>query len=55
VEGAGVAGHPLRDDLGVFVYEDAHIVLRSVGERFEGVDDSNCAVTLTIVEVFGIQ
>jgi hypothetical protein len=24
VEGAGVASHPLRDDLGVFVYEDAH-------------------------------
>ena len=24
MEGAGIAGHTLRDDLGVFVYEDAH-------------------------------
>ncbi len=27
VERAGITGHALRDDLGVFVYEDAHSAL----------------------------
>ena len=26
VEGAGVSGHPLSNDLGVLVYEDGHLV-----------------------------
>ncbi len=36
VESAGVAGHPLRDDLGVFVYEDAHLSLLCEPPRRRG-------------------
>ena len=32
MEGAGIAGHPLGDDLGVLVYEDGHSIRFLFGE-----------------------